>query len=64
MDLLNNILAIITVFFGGTIFYFIFRNLFSELIKENILKSKDGIFVSVIVFLVFVVYFFLESLHH
>ena len=56
--------TIITVFVGGIIFYFIFRNLFSELIKENILKNKDGIFLSVTVLLVFIVYFFLESLHH
>ena len=64
MELMEIFYSIITVFIVGTIFYFIFKNLFSELIKENILKNKDGIFLSVIVLLVFVVYFFLERLHH
>ena len=62
--MINNILAIITVFCGGIIFYFIFKNLFSELISEGVLKNKDGIFLSVTIILVFVVYFFLETLHH
>ena len=64
MDSLNNILAIFTILSGGIIFYFIFRNMFSELIKEGIFKNKDGIFLFVTLFLVFVVYYFLENLHH
>ena len=64
MELMNNILAIITVFIGGILFFYIFRGMFAELIKDGVLKNKDGIFLSVTIFLVFVVYFFLESFHH
>ena len=64
MNYMNNILALLTVFAGGVIFYFIFKNLFSELINEKVLQKKDGVFLGITTLLVFIVYIFLETLHH
>ena len=35
MDWLNNLLAIFTVLISGILFFYIFRNMFKELIKEG-----------------------------
>ena len=64
MDWLNNLLAILTVFISGIVFFFIFRNMFKELVKEGLLGNRDKIFLFVTVTLVFVIYLFLETLHH
>ena len=61
---INNILAIFTIFLAGLSFSFIFRGLFSELSKKGVFTKKDGYFVFISVILVFIVYFFLETLHH
>ena len=61
---INTILAIITVFLAGFSFFFIFRSLFSELVKTATLSKKDGFFMIIATFLVFIVYIFLERLHH
>ena len=61
---MNNILAIFTVFLAGLSFYFMFRSIFSELVKTAILTKKDGVFMLIATFLVFIVYIFLERLHH
>ena len=61
---MNNTLAILTIFLAGVSFFFIFRSLFSELVKTAILTKRDGIFMLIATFLVFIVYIFLERLHH
>ena len=61
---MNNIIAIFTIFLVGLLFYFMFRSLFSELIKTATLTKKDGFFMLIATFLVFIVYIFLERLHH
>ena len=61
---MNNIIAIFTIFLVGLLFYFMFRSLFSELVKTAILTKKDGFFMLIATFLVFIVYIFLERLHH
>ena len=61
---MNNTLAILTIFLAGVSFFFIFRSLFSELIKTATLTKKDGFFMLIATFLVFIVYIFLERLHH
>ena len=61
---INNLLAICVIFLGGATFYFIFGSMIKELIKDNILNKKDAIFVSIMIILVFVIYLFLEKLHH
>jgi len=61
---MNNLLAFITIVLVGISFSFIFRSLLLELVKNSIITKKDGYFVLVSSFLVFIVYFFLESLHH
>ena len=61
---MNNILALFTIILAGLSFFFIFRNLFSELVKTAILTKKDGFFMIIATFLVFIVYIFLERLHH
>ena len=61
---MNNIIAIFTIFLVGLLFYFMFRSLFSELIRTATLTKKDGFFMFIATFLVFIVYIFLERLHH
>jgi len=61
---MNNTLAILTIFLAGVSFFFIFRSLFSELVKTTILTKKDSFFMLIATFLVFIVYIFLERLHH
>ena len=61
---MNNIIAIFTIFLVGLLFYFMFRSLFSELVKTATLTKKDGFFMLIATFLVFIVYIFLERLHH
>ena len=63
MDI-NNILAVITIILAGISFSFIFKGLFSELFKNGILTKKDSMFVLTTTILVFIVYTFLEKLHH
>jgi len=62
--LMNNILAFITIILAGISFFFIFRSLFLELIQKGVLTRKDTFFMLLSVVLVFIVYFFLETLHH
>ena len=64
MDWLNNLLAVVIVFISGIVFFYIFRNMFKELVKEGLLGNRDKIFLFVTVALVFVIYLFLETLHH
>ncbi len=64
MEWINNLLAVFIIFIGGIVFFYIFRSMFSEFFEVGLLKTKDGIFVLVTIFLVFIVYFFLETLHH
>ena len=64
MEWINNLLAVCIIFIGGFLFFYIFRSMFSELIKEGLLKNKDGIFILITIVLVFIVYLFLETLHH
>ena len=61
---INDILALITIVLAGFFFSFIFRSLFLELIKTDILTKKDGYFILITTALVFTVYIFLEKLHH
>ncbi|MBI44811.1 MAG: hypothetical protein CMG66_01445 [Candidatus Marinimicrobia bacterium] len=61
---INNILAVITIILVGISFSFIFKGLFLELFKNGILTKKDSIFVLTTTILVFIVYTFLEKLHH
>ena len=61
---MNNLLAIFTIILVGLLFFFIFRSLFSELVKTATLSKKDGFFMIIATFLVFIVYIFLERLHH
>ena len=61
---MNNILALFTIILAGLSFFFIFRNLFSELVKTAILTKKDGFFMLIATILVFIVYILLEKLHH
>ena len=61
---MNNILALLTIILAGLSFFFIFRNLFSELVKTSILTKKDGFFMFIATILVFIVYILLERLHH
>ena len=61
---MNNILAFITIILAGISFFFIFRSLFLELIQKGVLTRKDTFFMLLSVVLVFIVYFFLETLHH
>ena len=61
---MNNIIAIFTIFLVGLLFYFMFRSLFSELIRTSTLTKKDGFFMLIATFLVFIVYILLERLHH
>jgi hypothetical protein len=61
---MNNILALFTIILAGLSFFFIFRNLFSELVKTAILTKKDGFFMFIATILVFIVYILLERLQH
>ena len=64
MEWINNLLAVFIVLIGGVLFFYIFRSMFKELIIEGLLGKKDKIFLFVTVTLVFVIYLFLETLHH
>mgnify|MGYP006134882479 CR=1 FL=1 len=64
MEWMNNLVAIFTVLIGSVVFYYIFRSIFSEFLSVGLLKTKDWIFLAITVFLVFIIYFFLETLHH
>ena len=46
---MNNIIAIFTIFLVGSLFYFMFRSLFSELIKTATLSKKDGFLITKII---------------
>ena len=61
---MKQLLAIFTIILAGFSFFFIFRNLFSELIKTSILTKKDAFFMFIATILVFIVYILLERLHH
>jgi len=64
MNSINNIFAICTIIIGGILFFLIFRSMLSELIKEKVLNNKDGIFVTSVIILVFIIYLFLKESHH
>ena len=64
MAWINNLFALCTISVVGILFFYMFRSIFSELINEGLLKNKDRVFLFVTIFLVFIVYLFLETLHH